>query len=216
MIYKVKKYVQKHLLTLPESGFGYQIIEANDLNGKVRKTYVVFNSEIAVENDSKLTLYTNTLIGYSYNLLLSSLDTINMIDIKLLPPEINNSTPYSVNKSILSETNHEYEDIYIRPSIFINDCRIDKINKVLRHGTCITTLKDFNDCLNPFESFALPGSKTIGEIKYVRYQSSNKNEFQTIPPAFGKRGGGKMIITNDYGVMISSKENVAPLVLNDK
>ena len=53
MIYKLKPEHTRYLLNLPETGIGYQEVEARPVNSDVFRKFIVFNAELAIEMNNK-------------------------------------------------------------------------------------------------------------------------------------------------------------------
>jgi hypothetical protein len=72
MIYRLYSSDTNTLLRMPETGMGYQIIEASKVSDYIKKKYVVYNSEIAIDLDSnflnnKIKLFSNRVIKHEVN-----------------------------------------------------------------------------------------------------------------------------------------------------
>lgn len=195
---------------MPESGIGYQLIKARPEGSLKEKSYVVFNSEIVIENNEKLNTYSYTLIGNGYHLLNEVLNLIELEDMELEKcPENNTKDWYKTN---IEAVNHKIKphDIYIRPSVYEKDNRVDLNNKVLLPGSYVTTLENYTDCHimseDPFEKYSLPVRQEFLKIHYIK-QTGEKNITNAIfESAFGKRGGGIKLNFSDYGKLLI-KEN---------
>ncbi len=212
MIYKLGKKTIEKLLTLPESGIGYQLIKAKKDGKSISKNFVVFNSEIAIENDEKLKNYSNTLIGQGYRLLLQMLQTIELNDITLMIWDENNDPAWG-QASLNIESDKQKlkeQDIYIRPSIYENDYRIDLKKEVLLPGSYVTTLESYTNCHimreDPFDKYTLPVQQEFVKIYYVKQQGVELNTDGIFEQAFGKHGGGVKLNFNTYGKVLVKRE----------
>lgn len=57
MYYHINKEQENYLVSQPETGMGYQLIEAATDEYSARKKYLVLNSEIAIDLDGSQNLY---------------------------------------------------------------------------------------------------------------------------------------------------------------
>ena len=204
-MYKLSKTTKRYLLTLPESGLGYQIIIARKAVDDNLENFVVFNSEIVVENNQKLKFYSNTLIGYCYPLLLDSLQSIDLFDIKIVGWKSSPSTS-QVKSSNEKDDDGNQKNVFIRPSIYEKDYRIDYTKNSLLPGSYITTMECFKNCNNnqedPYDKFALPDQQNQFKVYYVKYPFNKVKKEGVFENAFGKSGGGTKVMAKDYGEII--------------
>jgi hypothetical protein len=200
MLFKLSVKNKVELLKLPESGFGYQVIQAY-LNGsnELRK-YVVFNAEILVEYNNDLDFYTNTLIGYCYQMLISSLAEVELSGIELVETE-------ELNSGLIDSYHAKKEILFVRPTIYQNDNRIDETNNCIIPGSCLTTYKNFsiyNDKGNgAFKAFTLPQLEEIRRIYYFKIPYCYAKYAGIISSNFGKAGGGEKYISKQEAAVVS-------------
>lgn len=208
MIYKLGKNTTSKLLALPESGIGYQIVNAKIMGNSEEKCYVVFNSEIAIKYDEKLERYSNTLIGKGYNLLLRVLQTIEFDEFYLVKRDENNYKTWNRSAINIEENIHKIEphDIYIRPSVYERDNRLDLNKKVLFPGSYVTTLESYTDCHimreDPFEKYSLPVQQEFVKVYYIKHTGEKNITNGIFEGSFGKKGGGIKLSFNDYGKLL--------------
>lgn len=206
MLYNLSENTKNKLLELPETGFGYQVVGAVVKKTGLWQKYVVFNAEIAIEFDANLNFYTNTLVGYCYQMLLDSLSEIELIDIKL--STFNDQM--EVREQVIFRSTSEY----VRPTIFLNDNRIDLSENCLIPGSCITSFENYNNLIKTgkdlFNTYALPHQE---EIKRIYYFAANHEEIINLGEfyqCFGKSGGGEKF-RNTEKIRIASKNSIFPL-----
>jgi len=86
MIYKAYSSDSAKLLSLPETGMGYQVIEGQLTGSYSTKRYVVYNSNLIVDLDDNFSRNKQLIINRGYNLVLneSSLLNIKTDSIKLI------------------------------------------------------------------------------------------------------------------------------------
>ena len=212
MIYKLNKDTIQYMLTLPETGIGYQIINAKQKGSSELKSFVVFNSEIIIENNHKLITYSNTLIGDGYQLLKDVLNYIKLEHIKL--------ASWDDESLDLNKTGLKKEDIFIRPSIYNYDKRIDLEKKVLLPGSSVTSLESYTNCYimreDPFEKYALPVQQQFVRVFYIKQNRDTCNIDGVFNEAFGKKGGGKKLSFNSYGKVLVKNNDKKKIPLADK
>lgn len=210
MIFKAYPSDQWQFLSLPETGMGYQIIEAKRYEKTSKDRFVVFNSEIVIDLDSEFLDFKEQIKTDGYPRILSKA--------KSLP--IKTSTISLVSRSqitefrILTERKKKEhgrhsdgkgaadnpkeladgEEIFVRLSAFENDKRIDFGNKKLIPGTYTTTDSDYLDCVrfsdDPIERYALPNDDEIKWAFYVQPKTNDSFQRGIVQPAFGHDGGG--------------------------
>lgn len=203
MLYKLSYKNKEELLNLPETGFGYQRITAVLKDTTIRQNYIVFNAEIAIEENKDLNFYTNTLIGYCYQMLLDSLSEIEFSGIQLLA---------NVNNAKLNLTNTEKgknDKVFVRPTIYQNDNRINEKENYLIPGSCITTSANYKEFTKKdrdvFNAFSLPKQE---EVKKIFHFIINDNEIKpqgNFEGFFGKQGGGEKYIATQNARIISKE-----------
>jgi hypothetical protein len=201
MYYRVTDSQENEFLKLPETGMGYQIIEAAKSGSFSRERYIVLNSEIAIEmNGMEEYLISMVLLqgteACKKNLEFIQLKSIQLISNKLFrdivkEPE-NKKEKGAIDNPVVFANS---EEIFVRLSAFDNDRRVDKENKCLRPGSFTTTHDDYFACKyskdDPIERYALPNNDEIIWAFYIKPDKSDTLQLGTVQPANGKRGGGK-------------------------
>ncbi len=210
MIYKAYLSDSNRLLSLPETGMGYQIVEGQMSGSYTKKRYVVYNSDLMVDLDDNFSKYKQRIIDRGYNLVLkeSSLLNIKTESIKLITKRALTEFRYLSESKINLNKRHtgstgaidnpkEYADgneYFVRLSAFENDKRIDFEKKRLRDGTFTTTLEDYVSCVrtndDPVDRYALPNDETIKWTFYVLPKSYDRLQRGIVQPAFSHAGGG--------------------------
>ena len=160
MMYFADSHTQDTLLSAPESGMGYQIIEArNSLQGyKTIERYIVYNSEIVLLHPMTLSDSEKDTPQEIHHEKQNQriVDIVNLRDIKLVDRNRGNteSVRESSEKYGSVQTGHGARDnkvqhadgrgVFVRLSAFENDRRIDRESKRLLNGAFATTLLDYN------------------------------------------------------------------------
>jgi|SRR6185437_6439905 len=200
MIFKIIPSQQEELKSLPETGMGYQFIQAKFKEEYVQRELIVLNAELIVDNDPQKedNLKAIFLEGFGFSVRTSVYQELE--DIKLITGTASLSAPTEAGALLSSakESPVIYPDgqLYcVRLSAYDDDIRIDKTNNCLLPGSFTTTKKDYEDCVNakddPVERYALPNGQKIDWAFHVLPRVKDGYRFGTVKPEFGKRGGGE-------------------------
>jgi hypothetical protein len=201
MYYRLTDSQENEFLRLPETGMGYQIIDAKKSGSYLYERYIVLNSEIAIEmNGMEEYLISMVLLqgteACKRNLEYIQLKSIQLINNKLFR-DIAKEPENKKEKGAIDNPveNASGEEIFVRLSAFDNDRRVDKENRCLRPGSFTTTEADYLECkyLNddPVERYALPSNDEIKWAFYIQPVKTDTLQRGTVQPANGKEGGGK-------------------------
>ena len=208
MIYKTIFSFSKNLLSLPETGMGYQIIDAIKPGKYSADRFVIFNSELIVDLDNKFMDYKKRILNEGYTRMFSQVHSLS-----LSSPRFVNKRSFMQNRP-MSESkknnkgrhsggtgatdnaiqNADGIESYVRLSAYENDKRIDFENKKLKAGTFATTVLDYTTCKvyddDPIDRYALPNDEKIKWAFYVKPKSYDKLQKGIVQPAFEHDGGG--------------------------
>jgi len=210
MIYKTYVTDTSKLLSLPETGMGYQIIEGKLISENATRKYVVYNSELAVDLDEDFQTYRKQIINKGFTSILNeskslliSTDSIRMVyGYKLFESRELSSYKQTKNKRHpggrgAKENPKEYTDgneTFVRVSAYENDKRIDFNKKRLIEGSYTTSLADYYDCIitddEPIDRYALPNDEKVKWAFYIRPKSVDVLQRGVVQPAFEHEGGG--------------------------
>ena len=201
MYFRLNSLQEYDLLNLPETGMGYQIIDAVKSGTYQREKFVILNSEIAIEMNGyegdhirKIINEGISKVKASANLItLSSLSVLNERQFRnYLSEPKNDNEKGALDNPIESANGNE---MFVRLSAFDDDKRVDKINRCLRPGSFTTTFEDYFQCVytddDPIERYALPNNDEIKFAFYIQPLISDTLQRGRVQPAYGKRGGGK-------------------------
>lgn len=220
MIYQLYSFDKENLLNKPETGMGYQIVEASKYGTSNIKKYVVYNSEIAIDLDSnflsnKTKLFSNRVImslenGQNKFKAVSTLDTL-ILETRSITVLTKRQAPvlkvFSAFDKIKNKRHSgttgaidckiEYangREIFVRLSAFEDDKRIDFVEKKLKEGSYTTTEQDYKDCVlekdNPVDRYALPNDEEIKWSFYIKPKTTDTLQRGIVQPAFDHAGGG--------------------------
>lgn len=201
MYFKLSTSQENDLLNQPETGMGYQIVEASKAGHYTREKFLVLNSEIVIEmngyEDANVRKVINEGIfsikaGANY----ITLNSITVLNEKQIRNAVNESKSEKESGAIDNAVeNANGEEIFVRLSAFDNDRRIDKINKCLRAGSFTTTMDDYVKCKttndDPVERYALPNNDEIKFAFHIQPKKADSLQRGIVQPANGKQGEGK-------------------------
>lgn len=213
MIYKVQDSISRSLLDIPETGMGYQIIEAKRQFKSYSEQFIVYNSELVLDLDSNFLIERRKVATEGYMRMFSSSNVLNLSDVKLL----DNKAIHIIDTKYFSAESQKqnfrgrntgvygakdsYErlanglDEFVRLSAYENDKRIDFEKKRLRNGSYTTTIADYKSCKdfldNPVDRYALPNDESIKWAFYFKPKAnSDKYKQGVVQPANNHSGGG--------------------------
>ena len=201
MIYKLSTSQQKELLSLRETGMGYQFIEARFYQEYINKQFVVLNAELLIENDRDETKNFRKIVAEGFSKVVRDASVKELKDIKLVSKSqyfnlAEESKPGQTKGAkdgpLLSP---DGKSLYVRLSAYQDDKRIDKVNKKLLPGSYTTTSKDYAECVvkkdDPVERYALPNDDKIEWAFFIQTLVKDTYRYGIVQPDFGRRGGGE-------------------------
>jgi hypothetical protein len=203
MYNKLTNAQEQELLSKPETGMGYQIIEANDALTYAQRKMIVLNAQIAVDRGMNEAADIKTVINKGIFFAKASAELIVLKNIRVLNESefrgtVNEPKGEKEKGAIDNpkEKANGYE-VFVRLSAFDDDTRVDKVNKRLLPGSFSTTEEDYKECKakndEPIERYALPGNDKIEWAFYIVPTRMDTLQRGTVQPANGRKGGGKEI-----------------------
>jgi len=210
MIFKAYDSDQTQFLSLPETGMGYQIIEAKWVGKADKKSFVVYNSELVIDLDSQFSEFKRKIITEGYSIILNKAGKlpIETSSISLAPRSkitefrfLTESQKKDKGRQSggrgAAENSKEPangKELFVRLSVYEKDKRIDFVNKRLRPGTYTTTNSDYLLCVrlsdDPIDRYALPNDAQIKWAFYIQPKTNDILQRGIVQPAFGHYGGG--------------------------
>lgn len=201
---KVTETIQKKLLDMPESGMGYQVVEAlySDYS---RKECIILNATIAepTANRSVQEIFKSISLKEANEIYTFASASKEIIDVTLKADR----GIFKTSVAKLSEAKgakREPQELtgkgehFVRFSPFEDDKRIDKVNKKALPGTYATTKEDAEYCLNakidPVSRYALP---RILPVKYafdIKPWENTIIQRGIVEPANNQPGGGEEVL----------------------
>lgn len=199
-MFKSSQFIKQQLLKLPESGMGYQIINATFDNQEIKECVVFNASFIEPANDRRIDeIFKSASYNFDHNIFESSVENeIIHVELKsdfsLFKSAENMSLDESkgaLNSPIENTRSNEY---FIRFSHYENDLRIDYGTKSLLPGTFSTTFKDAKYCLensiDPISRYALPSLLIIQYAFHIKPIEKTPIQKGIVEPANNQIGGG--------------------------
>ena len=211
MIFKAFSETINKLLLLPETGIGYQVIDAKKINQSGFERYIVYNGQIIVNfNDvptSRAKLFSDsfsTVLSKTDNSILLETNTISLVTkMQILEQRpVSNAKVFSAYRSSDNKKGAKDNpklscsgtDTYVRISAFEDDFRIDTVTRRLKSGSYTTTHRDYLFCVNsnddPVDRYALPNDEVIKWAFYITPQVKDLVQIGVVQPAYGHDGGG--------------------------
>ena len=199
MFYRLSKAQEDFLISEPETGMGYQVIEAIKTGSYVREEYLVLNSEIVIEMDGHLTenvseVFDNGIFSVKTNARLITFSQIWVLSERQVRYNVNEPK----NEKGATENpveNADGKEVFVRLSAFEEEKRVDKINKCLRPGSYTTTEDYYVTCkfmeCDPIQRYALPTNNEIISAFHFKPVKTDTLQKGIVQPAYGKQGGGK-------------------------
>lgn len=202
MLFKATSENQSLLLSLPESGMGYQLITARFASEYKSRKLIVLNSEVFIEHDESEWLYFSKIAREGWNEIKATVKekSLQGIELKSKKEYFNIVAEEDVTGKKGAKDNPVQSAngwmAYIRLSPFYDDKRIDRVNKCLRPGSYTTTIDDYLTCIlptnqyDPVDRYALPSDENIKWAFNIVPKGGDTFQQGTVQPDFGKKGGG--------------------------
>lgn len=201
MMFSVHERQQKELINLPETGMGYQVIEAKLGASYSSDRFLIFNSQVAISLKDNPAQEIKRLFTEGFSRIQLSLNKTEFSNImpltevqfrSLVQEPIN-----PVNKSAI-ENPVKYsngKEQLARLSAFKDDVRIDKVNNRLLPGSFTTSVADYLICKSnkkdPVERYALPNNNPIEWVFFINPKPGDQYQQGIVQRANNKIGGGE-------------------------
>lgn len=215
MIYKASSSFTDELLKLPETGMGYQIIDAKKYGHISKNRFMVYNGKIIVDYDNDFNIYKRLIVlegfaqmfGKSEYLTLDSPTLVSrsvVSNVRMLSE--NSMSIRTRNKGVIgaSDSPKIYAngtDVYVRLSHYEDDIRVDMINRKLKPGSYATTKTDYLTCKasndDPIDRYALPSDEIIQWAFEIQPKPFDQLRLGIVQPANNRNGGGVEALFDD-------------------
>ncbi len=218
MIYKAYLSDIKKLISLPETGIGYQLFEAIPFGSSYIRKYCAYNSEIILDLDNNFAYNKQQVFTKNYSAVLNEaksllietssikilrktqfLDTVKnlSLEVKMMSDSLKKEKHRYSNGNAAINNPKEYangNETFVRISAYENDKRVDFLNRRLIDGSYTTTLNDYLECVSyiddPVDRYALPNDEVIKWAFYILPTKVDILQRGIVQPAFGHQGGG--------------------------
>ena len=211
MIYKLYSSDSKTLQSLPETGMGYQVVEAKEYLKAQQRKFIVYNSELVIDDDIELKDFQKrvniegfyTTLNKSPELMLetSSIRVLKESEVKQQIRGLSENKKLSNKRKTGGngatdnpKENATGDEVFVRVSAYEDDKRIDEVNKKLLPGSFTTTEQDYKDCIStndePIDRYALPNDDEIKWAFYIKPKKADSLQRGVVQPAFNHDGGG--------------------------
>lgn len=205
-MYKLTLELRQKLIHLPETGMGYQIVNAKFNDWSVKECIVINSSIIEPTNNRTVgelfKAFLNEDINYfeknerASNLIIDV--SLKMRSSVLLKGFLNEQKSANTGADKQNETETKNGEKFIRFCHFENDNRIDKSNMSVVPGTYATTFEDAFYCvrnkINPISRYALPNTLSIEYAFHIHPLTGTKLKRGIVEPANNQIGGGLEVI----------------------
>ncbi len=199
---KVSDEIQKKLLSLPESGMGFQVVDAT-FSDYSKKECVILNATLAepTNNRSVQSVMESISLEEASRVSKYAYPSKEIIDVSL-KTDMGMFKAYTLKEANGADNNPEERtkrhEEFVRFSRFENDMRIDRINKRALPLTYATTQEDAKYCLSnridPVARYALPGTLKVSYAFYIKPLENTPIKRGTVEPANNQPGGGAEVI----------------------
>lgn len=215
MIYKAFSSFTDELLRLPETGMGYQIIDAKKSGQYSKNRFIVYNGKLIVDYDNYFNTYKRQIVLESYTKMFSQSNYLTLDSPTLVSRSAVSSVRTFSESSMTTKGRNKGgigasdspkiyangTDIYVRLSHYEDDIRVDMINKKLKPGAYATTKADYLTCKayndDPVDRYALPSDETIQWAFEIQPKSYDQLRLGIVQPANNHNGGGIEALFDD-------------------
>lgn len=208
MIYKASLAFSDALILKPETGMGYQVINAIRAGRSYIEKFVVYNSMLIIEDNSDFLMNKRQVVREGFSTILNKASLVTLSLISVIPKneikefrliaESKRTSKGRIDGGIgAKDAKKEYangHEAFVRLSAYEDDKRIDFINKKLKPGSYTTTMEDYLTCRryndDPIDRYALPNDEEIKWTFHIQPKSTDQLQRGIVQPAFGHDGGG--------------------------
>lgn len=201
---KSSESMQAKLLSLPETGMGYQVFSGISNFAPFPQRFIAFNAQLILPlSNASVDKHLFSTRGMKSILDHATIGSFSDVHI-LLKNQMKqvNDTPVSYSPKISSRTGAIHNnpvwangtDRFVRLSAYENDLRVNLQLKCLIPGSYTTTYADFIECketdADPIDRYALPNEEQIKHVFHVQPSSVDWYRSGIVEPANGHNGGG--------------------------
>jgi hypothetical protein len=196
--------MQAKLLSLPETGMGYQVFSGISNIDPYNHLFIAFNAQLIIPL-SNVAVDKRLFSIRGMKFILENAAVSSFIDVQIvLKHQMKqvNDTPISYSPTVSSKTGATHNDPvqangsdrFVRLSAYENDLRVNLQLKCLIPGSYTTTYADYAECkktgADPIDRYALPTEEQIKHVFHVQPSSVDWFRPGIVEPANGHKGGG--------------------------
>lgn len=215
MIYRAQALFSQNLLLLPETGMGYQIIDAKRIGRSSSDRFIVYNSELIVDFNGDFHESKRKILNEGYTKMFNQSSVIELSSPSLVSrSEVRNVRMFT-ESTMNTKGRHtggtgavynnpiygNGTDKFIRLSPYKDDKRIDFERMRLREGSFTTTEADYLACRSynddPIDRYALPSDDAIEWVFTIKPTILNRYRPGIVQPANNHNGGGIEALFDD-------------------
>lgn len=212
MIRRVTPEIEQILLSMPESGMGYQIIEFREtihgplLRGVAYQARLVVDLDKAFSDSQRLVSSRGVMALFRDERATRSMSNVRDLRVEskgqtgrqslVAEPSVRRCGRRSGGIGADGSTGEtaDGKEEFVRLSADPNDKRVDVERKQLIPGTYTTTLADYRLCVgcpdDPLDRYALPNPNSITTAFHLRPAFGDGLQRGIVQPNFGHDGGG--------------------------
>ena len=203
-MFKLNLTLQSHLLNQPESGMGYQIVEATTFDNAIKRG-IAYNAELFLFEEEP-----RAMLKASYQNLLAEakISTGEIKSLHVVTNTTSTSPAFVLRETSVSgeKKSHPAKDapiertkereVFKRFTAYENDHRIASDGRLLP-GTYATTEEDAKHVRTGKEAvarYALPNPKPASNKWTIKPHKDTFIQYGIVEPAYGQPGGGVEVI----------------------
>ena len=204
MVFKLSDQNIESLINSPETGMGYQVINAYEVPYSLKK-FLVLNGKFALDlNENNSRQIFNHFFGKDIeadfrNAKMIRLNITNVLgsDKRIGSFMKEGGTGKEQSAKEGKKENANGDELFVRLSAFEDDIRINKQDRRLLPGSYTTTASDALRCKidkdDPIERYALPSELKIEWAFYIEPLPQDSLQRGWVQPEFGRKGGGREV-----------------------
>lgn len=205
---KLNSTLQCLLLNQPESGMGYQIVEATTFDNKIKRG-IAYNAELFLfDEEPRLTLKTT---AFARLLNEAKISTGEIKSLHVVTNTASASPAFALRETATSYDKQatpakdapiektKEKEVFKRFTAYENDHRITSDGRLLL-GTYATTEEDAKNAPTgkaAVARYALPNPKPASNKWTIKPHKDTLIQYGIVEPAFGQPGGGVEVIFRD-------------------
>lgn len=201
MFHRIHHILTELLLEMPETGLGYQVVQASTFKSELVKPYIVYNAQLFLDLDSEFNQFAQQFLDNNIEDIqeMSKLLELNPKTIRMIPKSTLYTQRHNGLKAATESSKQEADSevIFVRMTPYFDDLRLCHSDKKLRPGSYVTSVDDYGHCVytddNPVDRYALPYSGMLESVSYLQVSKNEQFQKGIVQPLFNQNGGGEEI-----------------------